>query len=157
MPAKRRRSRVVRGDPEVEAERRRLFVRSVVFGVLVLVLMTVALSVLLSTFSHTSDDEHYIIGASVSYTVKLMEVPSEQSESARALLGQAAVRSLAGENRLFLHRLRGGRIALCAGTFASEDSPEAHALLSRFTEYTLDGQRPFPAAQIWGYASGGRE
>jgi hypothetical protein len=157
MPAKKKRSRVVRGDPEVEAERRRMFIRSVVFGVLVLVLMTVALSVVLSTFSHTSGEGRVTIVANVSYTVKLMEVPSEHSESAQALLSQAAVRSLAGENELFLRRLRDGGIALCAGRFDSPDSPEARAVQSRFAEYTLGGERPFPDAQIWGYGSDDRE
>lgn len=157
MPAKKRRSRVVRGDPEVEAERRRLFVRSVVFGVLVLALMTVALSFVLSTFRHTSGGGSTLIEASVSYTVKVMEVPSEQSASAQTLLRQSAVRRLAGQHRLFTHPLGDGRIALCAGTFDSPDSPEARAVLARFAEYTLDGERPFPAAQIWGYPSDGHE
>jgi len=157
MPAKKRRSRVVRGDPEVEAERRRLFVRSVVFGVLVLALMTVALSFVLSTFRHTSGAGRVEIEASVSYTVKLMEVPSEQSEPAETLLRQPAVRRLAGQHRLFTHPLGDGRIALCAGTFDSPDSPEARAVLARFAEYTLDGERPFPAAQIWAYPSDGPE
>ena len=157
MPAKKSGSRVVRGDPEIEAERRRLFVRSVVFGGIVLVLMTVALWAVLYTFRHTDGEGHYTIEASVSYTVNLMEVPPAQSESARALLRQEAVRELAGENELFVRRLRDGRIALCAGKFDSMDSSEARALQSRFAEYTLDGRHPFPAARIWGYVSDGRD
>ena len=125
--------------------------RSVVFGVLVLVLMVVALSFVVSTLSPVPGNEHVVITASVTYTVKLMEVPPEQRETAQALLRQPQLRSLAGQNDLFLCDLPDGKVALCAGRFPSSDVPEAQALLSRFKNHTLMGERSFASAQIWSY------
>lgn len=152
MPAKKKRMAVSQGDPEVEAARRRLFMRSVIFGVLVLVLMVVALTFVVSTLGRTPGENRVAISADVSlYTVKLMEVTAERRESAQMLLSQADLQALAGANKLYLRELPDGRIALCAGSFVSPESEEARALLARFRDYALQGKRWFASAQIWGY------
>lgn len=151
MPAERKRAEGSGSQEATEEEQRQLFVRSVVFGTLVVVLGAVAFYLVLTTLRQEPGPDRPIMTAAVTYTVKLLAASPDQRETARAMLGEPALLALAGDSELFLRDLPDGSVALCAGKFPSSDSPDARALLARFKSYTLQGKRCFAEAEIWGY------
>ncbi len=135
-------------------EQQQFVVRSVVFGVLVAFLTGTALYFVVFALKGTRDEPHPAIRASVTYTVKVLET---QQKTAEALLHRPALRSLAGEYRLFVLELPDGKVALCAGNFPSGDAEEAQALLAKFRDYALGGDHVFASACIWSYRPEGIE
>lgn len=85
------------------------------------------------------------------HTVKVLEMPAARRETARSMLDHQALVSLADGHRLHLRSVGQQKLALCMGVFESERSPDALRLLRRVREFTREGKKAFPSAEIIGY------
>jgi len=135
-------------DGEVIAQRD-LAVRSAAFAAVAIVLAVVAVWFVFSAVRGSGQPPAMLAAPTqVQYTVKISELDRQKAQQ---MLQNDVVRSMAGNNKLFLHELPGRKFALCAGTFPSKDDPNARELLAKFRNYKLRGQKVFQSAAIWGF------
>lgn len=144
----------------VEDEEEDIFLRRVVFSVLVAVVGCMGAWFLVTTVTGSDGSQRALTvsdenpGAREVFTVKLLEFSPGESKLAPAeqLIEKQSIKSMAGQNELHFRKLPGGRVALCVGSFDSEDSPELQQLLQRCHGYSEDGRRPFARASIIGFS-----
>jgi len=122
-----------------------------VFGLVVAALAIASFLFVLTTLRRSQPEGRVSLTTGVRYTVKIGEVSSAHRQAAEAMLTHPGLVAVARGHELFLQEMRGGKIALCAGSFESGDCIEARQLLSGLRSYTEGGRRAFASAVIWMY------
>jgi hypothetical protein len=135
--------------PNAVSTRRQLAVRSTAFAVVAIALTMTALWFVVSALHGGSGESHVVLTAGVRYTVRVAELRADERESAEKMIQNPVLRSLAGENELFLRVSADGSLALCAGIFSAKDAPDARELMARFNNYELRGEHVFGSAHVW--------
>ncbi|MHC4789477.1 MAG: hypothetical protein ACYS8K_09795, partial [Planctomycetota bacterium] len=84
------------------------------------------------------------------FTVKLTSFNNSPVKRAAAteLASQEHIRSIAGQHPFRLFALPDGKLALCVGRFADQQSPELHRILQEFRRYEVRGKRLFPQVVV---------
>jgi hypothetical protein len=144
------------GDSDREED---IFLRRVVFAVLVVAVACVGGWFLLATLSSARSDRPVLsvngrpAGRALAYTVKLLDFPGANRDAAMLLAGKESLRRLAGGHRFECIGIQDGRLALCVGQFDSPDAPELRTLLTSFREFkeTEGGSALFPKATVYSY------
>ncbi len=177
MPARKTRSGAVNGTRKRNADRgsaqsyfgwtddadpeRDIFVRSVLFSVLVVAIVSVGGWFLIGGIGDTSTPRPALSADGVAtnrpvYTLMLFEISPNASATERqnlvsGLSEEARLRPLVGRHAIECVDLGGGKRALCVGRFDSENDPELQDLRDKFRGFTERGERPFESASIRSY------
>ncbi|MFW6280199.1 MAG: hypothetical protein ACOC2T_04165, partial [Planctomycetota bacterium] len=125
----------------------RLMRRTVGFGVAVALLGLVAGWFILTTFRGNQQGK-VSLSAQVIHTVEVLKLPGSQRDRARSMLNHTALQDLSNGHELHLREVNDGKVAICAGSFDSGESPEVKRLLRRFQQFTREGKRPFADARV---------
>lgn len=133
-----------------------MFVRRVLFVVLLAVAGSMGIWFLLTTFRGAEQGRSILSvtdvpsGVSATYTVKLMEVAPDKRRAAEAFMNAPVLGQLAAPHGCTLLELADGRLALCVGEFEDRDSPQLQELLRRSREFR-HGDVSFRDASILSY------
>jgi hypothetical protein len=128
-----------------------LTARMTAFGLLTLGLVIMAAWFVLTAVREPRA-ERLTAQQEVQHTVKVLEMPAAERDAAQSLLDHSTLVKLADGHRLHLLPRDDEKLALCMGAFDSEQSPEARQVLRRVRDFTREGKKAFPAAEIIAYA-----
>lgn len=128
-------------------EERALMLRAVIFG---LIVSGLAVTSGFFVFGVVSRRPEIGLTASGTYTVRLIQMPEENSRHLADFVESDALKSFLQVDELFI--LDAGRdyVALCAGRFDSETpQDDVYDLLARVRGIEHGGERIFKDADIW--------
>jgi hypothetical protein len=136
-----------------ESEDEDLFMRRVLFAVIVAVLGCMGAWFMVTTVSAGKSARDMLTtaeNAPKTNTIMLLSFRNGPSErrAATLLAGKPEIKALAGPHEIELVDLPTGECALCVGRFDDAASPEAARLLKEFAQYAAEGVRPFAQAAI---------
>jgi hypothetical protein len=133
-----------------------MYMRRVLFSVLLAVVGLMGFWFLLTTIRGAERARSMLSvvdvpsGARAVYTVKLLDFAPEKRAAAEAFMDTPLLGQLTGSHSCALLQLPDGRLALCVGEFADEDSPQLQELLRRSREFR-QGAVNFSGAEILPY------
>ncbi|MFP4029002.1 MAG: hypothetical protein ACLFWL_14525 [Candidatus Brocadiia bacterium] len=147
MPAERGGYQTASPDDNGVSEEHQLALRLPFFGILVAILVAVAGWFVASALDSGNE---VALTTRAHYAVRLRVVPSKFAEEARRLAENppAELGELVGQYRIHLQEKPDGSFVLCAGDFASKESPRANKLLQRIRNYERGDERPFRSAAL---------
>ncbi|MFW6456825.1 MAG: hypothetical protein ACOC0A_00885 [Planctomycetota bacterium] len=122
--------------------------RLMAFGLAIVVLGVVAVWFVATTFGRQPNQAEVRLSADVEHTVRVLSGPPESKNKIQSMLQSSTLRDLIGGHDVYMTRVEGGRIALCAGRFDSENSAEARELLRKIKQYERKGEKPFQSAEL---------